>query len=83
MPYHDERVSLCPTYLRRGGKWGAHVFRFISLSLLMVTSLNAQYAPRVGQLHADITLPKIDDRQPVSLSDYRGKKVLLIHFASW
>ncbi len=41
------------------------------------------YAPTVGKPHAEITLPRIDTGQRVSLSDYLGKKVLLIHFASW
>jgi hypothetical protein len=41
------------------------------------------YAPRVGTRHPDFTLPRIDDRTPISLSDLRGKKVLLIQFASW
>ena len=41
------------------------------------------YAPKLGQRHPDFTLPRIDDRAPVSLSDFRGKKVLLIQFASW
>ncbi len=41
------------------------------------------YAPKVGQRHPDFTLPRIDDRGPVSLSDFRGKRVLLIQFASW
>ena len=31
----------------------------------------------------DFTLPTIGDRTPVSLSNFRGKKVLLIQFASW
>jgi hypothetical protein len=43
----------------------------------------ASYAPKVGQRHPDFTLPKIGDRAPVSLSNFRGKKVLLIQFASW
>jgi len=43
----------------------------------------ATYAPKVSQRHPDFTLPSIGDRAPVSLSDFRGKKVLLIHFASW
>jgi hypothetical protein len=41
------------------------------------------YAPKVGQKHPDFTLPRIDNRAPVSLSDFLGKKVLLIQFASW
>jgi hypothetical protein len=41
------------------------------------------YSPKVGQRHPDFTLPDIHSGKPVSLSDFRGKKVLLIHFASW
>lgn len=43
----------------------------------------AEYPPPVGSRHPDFTLPTIDDRRPVSLSDFRGRKVLLIQFASW
>ena len=41
------------------------------------------YAPKVGQMHPEFTLADIQSGKPVSLSDFRGKKVLLIHFASW
>jgi len=41
------------------------------------------YPPQVGTVHPDFVLPQIDSRQPVSLSQFRGKKVLLINFASW
>jgi hypothetical protein len=41
------------------------------------------YAPKVGERHPDFTLPRLGNRAPVSLSDFRGKKVLLIQFASW
>jgi hypothetical protein len=40
-------------------------------------------AAKTGQRHADFTLPDIQTGKPVSLSDFRGKKVLLIQFASW
>lgn len=43
----------------------------------------APYAPRVGQKHVEFTLPEVRTGKPVSLSDFRGKKVLLIQFASW
>jgi hypothetical protein len=43
----------------------------------------APYAPKVGERHPDFTLPAIHDRAPISLSSFRGKKVLLIQFASW
>ena len=42
-----------------------------------------RYNPKVGQRHPDFTLPTISDGKPVSLSQFRGKKVLLIQFASW
>jgi len=43
----------------------------------------ADYTPRVGRPHPDFTLPNIADGQPVSLSQFRGRKVLLIHLSSW
>jgi hypothetical protein len=43
----------------------------------------ASYAPKVGERHPDFTLPALGDRRPVSLSNFRSKKVLLIQFASW
>jgi peroxiredoxin len=43
----------------------------------------AGYAPRVGEPHPDFVLPDIADGTPVSLSQFRGKKVLVFHFASW
>lgn len=42
-----------------------------------------EYSPRVGKLHGDFTLPAVGGGKAVSLSDFRGKKVLLLHFASW
>jgi len=64
--------------------------RRIALSLVMLVvpavaapSRAAPYAPVVGQRHPDFTLPNIATQKPVSLSDFRGKKVLLIQFASW
>ena len=37
---------------------------------------------RAGQRHPDFQLPTLDGGL-ARLSDYRGKKVVLIHFASW
>jgi len=58
-----------------------------SLLMLVSGSLSSfaagNYSPRVGEFHPDFTLPDIEDKKPVSLSQYRGKKVLLVHFASW
>ena len=58
----------------------------IALALLLTPATDvsaAQYAPRVGQPHVDFTLPDIQNRKAHSLAQYRGKKVLLIQFASW
>ena len=43
----------------------------------------ANYRPQVGQTHSDFALPDIETGQLRTLSSYRGKKVLLVHFASW
>ena len=59
---------------------------FLALSLaagLASTAWADRYNPKVGQRHPDFTLPDIQTGKPVSLSGYRGKKVLLIQFASW
>ena len=67
------------------------VVRFSICGVLVLVSLSASEsrgdAPlvvgtRAGQLHPDFLLPKLDGKFG-RLSDYRGKKVLLIHFASW
>ncbi len=41
------------------------------------------YRPVVGEPHPQLILPNIESQQAVSLAQFRGKKVLLIHFASW
>ena len=35
-----------------------------------------------GQMYPDFVLPSLAGKE-IRLSDYRGKKVLLFHFASW
>ena len=55
-------------------------------TIALVAAMPAQaapYDPKVGQRHPEFTLPDIATGKPVSLSDFRGKKVLLIQFASW
>jgi hypothetical protein len=59
---------------------------FVSVAILFLTADpgGIPAAPlAVGDRHPDFTLPTITDGRPISLSDYRGKKVLLIQFASW
>ena len=49
------------------------------------TAIARQYAPlkmKTGP-HPDFILPSIADDEMIQLSKYRGKKVLLLHFASW
>ncbi len=56
--------------------------RIIPMTLLLASQVAA--APStVGERHPNFTLANIVDAKPVSLSDFRGKKVLLIQFASW
>ena len=38
--------------------------------------------PKVGEEAPDFTLPSLDGK-PVSLSDYRGKRVVVFMWASW
>jgi len=63
--------------------WSLLMLTWGSLSFNTVSSDAAGYSPQVGQLHPDFTLPGIADNEPVSLSQFRGRKVLLIHFSSW
>jgi hypothetical protein len=54
-----------------------------TLGLTPLVSVAGPYEPRVGQRHPDFILPSIHDGRPVSLSQFRGRKVLLIQFAAW
>ena len=61
--------------------------RFLVLGAVLATLATSAWAetynPRVGERHVNFTLPAIDDGRPNSLEQLRGKKVLLIQFASW
>lgn len=61
--------------------------RYLLLSLASSAFLGPVAVGEVGkspgQIYPDFVLPAIDDRRPVALSDYRGKKVILIEYASW
>lgn len=39
--------------------------------------------PRVGELHPELRLPTLDGAETISLRALRGKRVLLLQFASW
>jgi hypothetical protein len=60
-----------------------HIALCLMTAIVLAAAAPAPAAPRVGQRHPDFTLPDIATRKPIALSDFRGKKVLLIHFASW
>lgn len=36
-----------------------------------------------GKAYPDIVLPRLEDGKPGSISEFRGKKVIVLHFASW
>ena len=61
-----------------------HVMRHATLALLLLTSgaLAQEVGYGRGQLHPDFFLPRLDGTYG-RLSDYRGKNVVLINFASW
>ena len=55
-------------------------------AILLTAAITVQETPtlgtRKGQMYPDFALPRLDGTLG-RLSDYRGKKVLLFHFASW
>ncbi|MGD9720129.1 MAG: peroxiredoxin family protein [Pirellulales bacterium] len=57
------------------------------ISALVLCSVSAtfgnDYPPQVGTPHPDFTLPSIEDGAAISLAQFRGRKLLLIQFASW
>lgn len=60
----------------------------VILSIVLLTALSNdgkvnRSEAKVGERHVEFTLADIETGKPVSLSDFRGKKVLLIQFASW
>ena len=71
-------LSVSPYAAGRTLAQGADVGQEVALAPLQFA-----YSPENGQPHADFVLPSIEDGSPVRLSDFRGKKVLLLHFASW
>ena len=64
--------------------WRGIFGSLLVVSICMTTGPSAVAdQPKPGERHPDFKLPSISDGKPVSLSDFRGKKVLLIQFASW
>jgi hypothetical protein len=54
------------------------------LFLLQIVGALPMTSPiKVGQPFPSLTLPRIENGQPGSLSQFRGRKVILQIFASW
>ena len=57
------------------------LFTFVTLG--PASPSDARIGKQVGQLYPDFELPTIDGKSTLRLSQLRGKKLLLIEFASW
>lgn len=58
--------------------------RALIASALLVSVAAAQNLPyRVGEPLPELRLPTIDGQQTIDLAQFRGKRLLLIEFASW
>ena len=51
--------------------------------LCCAASAQAGIAPQEGEVFPELSFPTLDGAGLASLKDYRGKKVLLMQFASW
>jgi thiol-disulfide isomerase/thioredoxin len=52
-------------------------------AFLAANVLGAGYPPKPGKAHSPLVLPTLEGDKVIALSSLRGKKVLVIHFASW
>jgi hypothetical protein len=58
----------------------------VSAAVVTMTGAAAQLPPsgfEVGQPFPDLVLPSLEDNAPLSISDFRGQRVILHVFASW
>ena len=54
------------------------------LTALLIAAAVAHAEPwKVGEMVPNVRLPTIDGKETVGLHGLRGKKILLIQFASW
>ena len=51
--------------------------------LVPAIAFGASRIPTPVEIHPDFVFPAIGDGRPIALSDFRGKKILLIKPASW
>ena len=65
---------------------GLAMIQILAVFVIAAGSANASDQPtvgtKVGEMFPDFLLPTVDGEYG-RLSDYRGKKILLFHFASW
>lgn len=61
----------------------AAVITLVMTFLLGPSTPAAPAQTEVGEAFPDLVLPTVDGQQTVRLSDHRGRRVLLIEFASW
>jgi peroxiredoxin len=54
-----------------------------TLVAVVMTTAALAAPPKAGERHPDFTLPDTESGKATKLSDFRGKKVLLVQFASW
>jgi hypothetical protein len=56
----------------------------VAAALLTAASYGAD-APRleVGEPFPDLVLPALDDGRPLSVAQFRGRRLILMVFASW
>jgi len=60
-----------------------HALALVALTLLAGPAASQEIGFEDGQFLPDLELPTIDGERTIMLSELRGKRVLLIQFASW
>ncbi len=55
----------------------------IFVVLSFVDTAETQTKFKIGTEFPNLKLPSIEDNQPLSIKDFRGRKVVLHIFASW
>ncbi len=62
-------------------RWGLVFFLLVGSSLAGVPARDG--SPGVGDFFPRYLLPALETGDPLSISAYRGKKIILHQFASW
>jgi hypothetical protein len=59
------------------------MFAFLVPPVAVAAAERPTIGREVGQIHPEIVLPSLDGKRTLALSEFRGKKVILIEYASW